>query len=29
VASQTMEEVRGAMNMSLGYEAPRQPQVTK
>ena len=29
VASATMEQVRAAMNMSLGYEAPRQPQAAK
>ena len=29
VASDTMEQVRAAMNMSLEYEAPRQPQATK
>ncbi|HEX8816253.1 MAG TPA: tryptophan--tRNA ligase [Terriglobales bacterium] len=29
VASRTMEEVRGAMNMSLKYETPREPQLTK
>ena len=29
VASATMEQVRAAMNMSLEYEAPRQPQATK
>jgi tryptophanyl-tRNA synthetase len=29
VASKTMEEVREAMNMSLDYEAPRQPQAAK
>lgn len=29
VAAATMEQVRAAMNMSLEYEAPRQPQATK
>ena len=29
VASATMEQVRAAMNMSLDYEAPRQPQAAK
>jgi tryptophanyl-tRNA synthetase len=29
VASATMEQVRKAMNMSLDYEAPRQPQAAK
>jgi len=29
VAAATMQQVRAAMNMSLEYEAPRQPQATK
>jgi len=29
VASATMEQVRAAMNMSLEYEAPRQPEAAK